>query len=206
MPFAPISGLKTAGGNGRGAFRKDRLAPTDFTFHISPRTSARPRPKPARHDPRLPLLPMSRKDMRTSRLGFGHVPFLRPTQRSAAASAGRYRPTPFPSRREEAVQGRRQYTRLERESSIATTSRSLPRFSGGGSWAEPLWKAAHRRIPTEGVSFEAPPSWFRPRPLVPGVFWFRARVILRTDGPTRPTRRLPVPGTIPAFPHPEPPL
>jgi hypothetical protein len=54
--------------------------------------------------------------------------------------------------------------------------------------------------------WEASPSCFRPRPLVPGLFSFQARVILRTDGPTRPTPRLPVRGTVPPFPHPEPPL
>ncbi len=51
-----------------------------------------------------------------------------------------------------AVQGRRRYARAHRRSRIPTTSRSLATFSGGGSWAEPLWKAAHRRIPAEGVS------------------------------------------------------
>ena len=68
-----------------------------------------------------------------------------------------------------------------------------------------------RRRPISGFlrkesRFEASPSCFRPRPLVPGLFWFRARVILLTDGPTRSTQRPPVPGTIPPFPHPEPPL
>ena len=33
-------------------------------------------------------------------------------------------------------------------------------------------------------------------PLVPGFFFFRARVILRTDGPTRPTPRLTVRGKV----------
>jgi hypothetical protein len=105
-------------------------------------------------------------------------------------------------------------------------------FSGGGSWAEPLWKTAPRRIgfgsppalfrrwepfpnamhrvwgpfPTEAVRFRASPSCFRPPPLVPGFFWFRARVILPTDGPTRPTPRLPVRGKAPTFPRLEPPL
>jgi hypothetical protein len=105
-----------------------------------------------------------------------------------------------------AVQGRRRYARTRCRSSIPTTSRPLPRFSGGGSWAEPLWKTAHKRIPAEGVSLEAPPSWSRLHPLVPGVFLFRARVILRTDGPTRPIPRLPVRGKVRPFPHPEPPL
>ena len=49
---------------------------------------------------------------------------------------------------------------------------------------------------------------------MPGLFWFRARVIVRAndysplppDGPTRPIQRLPVPGKVPTFPHPEPPL
>ena len=54
--------------------------------------------------------------------------------------------------------------------------------------------------------FEASPSGFRLPPLVPGLFWFRARVILLADGPTRPTQRLPVRGKVPTFPHPEPPL
>jgi hypothetical protein len=105
-----------------------------------------------------------------------------------------------------AVQGRRRYARTRRRSSIPTTSRPLPTFSGGGSWAEPLWKTAPRRIPTEGVRFRASPSCFRPPPLVPGLFSFRARVIFRADGPTRPTQRLPVRGAVPRFPHPEPPL
>ena len=41
---------------------------------------------------------------------------------------------------------------------------------------------------------------------MPGLLSFRARVILLTDGPTRPTPRLPVRGKVPPFPHPEPPL
>jgi hypothetical protein len=41
---------------------------------------------------------------------------------------------------------------------------------------------------------------------VPGLFWFRARVILLTDGPTRPTQRLPGRGIVPPFPPPAPPL
>jgi hypothetical protein len=53
---------------------------------------------------------------------------------------------------------------------------------------------------------EASPSGFRPPPLVPGLFSFRARVILLANGPTRPTPRLPVAGQVPTFPHPEPPL
>ncbi len=53
---------------------------------------------------------------------------------------------------------------------------------------------------------EASPSGFRPRPLVPGFFSFRARVILLPDGPMRPTQQLPVRGAVPTFPHPEPPL
>jgi hypothetical protein len=99
-----------------------------------------------------------------------------------------------------------------REPRILTTCerRSLSpchsRANGDGSWAEPPLQTAHRRIPTEGVRCRTPLSCFRPPPLVPGLSWFRARVILRTDGPTRPIQRLPVPGTVPPFPHPEPPL
>jgi hypothetical protein len=93
-----------------------------------------------------------------------------------------------------------------RAAALRATSRSLPTFSGGGSWAEPLWKTAHQRIPTEGVRFEASPSRFRPRPLVPGLFSFRARVILLADGPTRPIQRLPGRRIVPPFPPPEPPL
>jgi len=61
-------------------------------------------------------------------------------------------------KREEAVQGRGRYARARRRSSIPTTSRALAKFSGGGSWAEPPLKTAHRRIPAEGVALEAPPS------------------------------------------------
>jgi hypothetical protein len=69
-----------------------------------------------------------------------------------------------------------------------------------------LGKTTPRRIPAEGVSCAASPSRFSPPPLVPGLFSFRARVILLTDGPTRSTPRLPGRGEVPAFPHPEPPL
>ena len=69
-----------------------------------------------------------------------------------------------------------------------------------------LWKTAHRRIPAERVRFRASLSRFRPPPVVPGLFWLRAHVILLTAGPTRPTQRLGMPGTVPLFPHPEPPL
>jgi hypothetical protein len=69
-----------------------------------------------------------------------------------------------------------------------------------------LLKTAHRRIPSEEVSSPASPSGFRPHPRVPGLFWFRARVILLTDGPTRPTPRLPLPEQAPTLPHREPPL
>jgi len=34
---------------------------------------------------------------------------------------------------------------------------------------------------TEGVRWRAPLSYFRPPPPVPGLFWFRARVILLPD-------------------------
>ncbi len=129
-----------------------------------------------------------------------------------------------------AVQGRRRYTRARRWSSIPTASRPLPTFSGGGSWAERCLKTARRRIPTEGVRFRASPSCFRPPPLVPGLFWFRARVILLTDDlalrsdvpcplrsrplpetslalqPTRPKQRLPMPERGDSTTHPEPPL
>jgi len=54
-------------------------------------------------------------------------------------------------KREEAVQGRRRYARSNRQSSIPTTSRALATFSGGGSWAEPVLKTSHRRIPSERV-------------------------------------------------------
>jgi hypothetical protein len=76
----------------------------------------------------------------------------------------------------------------------------------GGSGAEPFGKTAHRRIPTEPVRSKASPSGFRPPPLVPGFFWLRARVILLPGGPTHPIPRLPVPGKVPTFPPPEPPL
>jgi hypothetical protein len=78
--------------------------------------------------------------------------------------------------------------------------------------------------------FEASPSGSRPPPLVPGLFWFRARVILLADDPTprwemparprtqlptetalplhptRPKPRLPMPEQTLPFPPPEPPL
>ena len=53
----------------------------------------------------------------------------------------------------------------------------------GAAGAEPLWKTAHERIPTERVRLRASPSGFQPRPFVPGLFWFRARVILLTARP-----------------------
>jgi hypothetical protein len=87
-----------------------------------------------------------------------------------------------------------------------TTSRPVPGFSGSGSWVGPFSNTAHRRIPSEGVSGAASPSGFRPHPLVPGLFSFRARVILLADGPTRPQQRLPVPEQALPFPPPEPPL
>ena len=108
--------------------------------------------------------------------------------------------------RTRAVQGRRRYARTRRRSRLPTTSRALATFSGGGSWAEPLGKTAPRRIPTEAVQLGASPSGFGPPPLVPGLFWFRARVILLPEGPTRPSQPLLVPGQVPTFPHPEPPL
>jgi hypothetical protein len=109
-----------------------------------------------------------------------------------------------------------------------------------GSWAEPLWKTAHRRIPPEAghlgyrrcteADLTASPSGLRFPPLVPGLFWFRARVILLTADPTprneppsqpqtklpaetrlplhstRPKQPLAVPEQTLPFPHPEPPL
>jgi hypothetical protein len=66
-----------------------------------------------------------------------------------------------------------------------------------------LLKTAPRRILTEGVRGRASASCLRPSPPVPGFFWFRARVILRTDGPTSSTQRLTVRGKVPTFPHPE---
>ena len=123
-----------------------------------------------------------------------------------------------------------------REPRILTTGarRSLSpchsQAKGDGSWAEPLGKTAHRRIPSEGVPLTASPSGFSPPPLVPGLFCFRARVILLPDDPTprsdvpsptrtklatetwlpvyptRPTQRLTVRGQAPTFPPPEPPL
>ncbi len=68
------------------------------------------------------------------------------------------------------------------------------------------WKTAHKWVPMEPVRCRASPSGFRPRPLVPGLFAFRARVILLPDGPTRSIQRFPVRGKVPPFPHPEPPL
>jgi len=105
--------------------------------------------------------------------------------------------------RTRAVQGRRRCARTRRRSSLPTTARALATFAGSGSWAEPFWQTAHRRIgfgsppalfrrwepfpnamhrvwgpiPTEPVRLRASPSGFRPPPLVPGLFWFRARVI-----------------------------
>ncbi len=131
-----------------------------------------------------------------------------------------------------AVQGGRRYARARRQSRIPTASHALATFSGGGSWAEPLLQTAPRRIgfgsppalfrrwepfpnamhrvwgpiPTEAVRFRASPSGFRPPPLVPGLFWFLARVILLTDGPTRPIQRPAVRGQTRTVPHPEPPL
>ncbi len=113
---------------------------------------------------------------------------------------------PPPTMRTRAVQGCRRYACARLGSSTPTTPRSLPAFPGGGSWAEPFLKTAHKRIPTERVQFRASLSSFRLHPPVPGLFWFRARVILLADGPTRPIQRLPIPGTVRPFPHPEPPL
>ena len=108
--------------------------------------------------------------------------------------------------RTRAVQGRRRYARTRRRSSIPTTSRSLATFSGGGSWAEPFC-----RRPIGGFLRKESDSGLRLLDsgllrLVPGLFWFRARVILLPDGPTCPTQRLVIDGPVPTFPHPEPPL
>jgi hypothetical protein len=129
---------------------------------------------------------------------------IRPPCFAQTVVASHFNATPanMPTR---AVQGRRRYARTRHRSSIPTMSCPPPTFSGGGSWAEPFLKTAHRRIPAEPVRFRASPSCFRLQPLVPGLFWFRARVILLSDGPTRPIPQLPVRGKVPTFPHPEPP-
>jgi hypothetical protein len=50
---------------------------------------------------------------------------------------------------------------------------SIPTFSGGGSWAEPFGKTAHKQISSEGVQSKASLSSLRPGPLVRGLFSFR---------------------------------
>ncbi len=140
----------------------------------------------------------------TQRAG-GHQTTIRPPCFAQTVVASHFNATPA-NMCTRAVQGCRRYARTRRRSRIPTTSRALATFSGGGSWAEPLLQTAHKRIRTEGVRFRASPSGFRPPPLVPGLFWFRARVILLADGLTRPAPRLTVGGTVPRFPHPEPPL
>jgi len=74
-------------------------------------------------------------------------------------------------RSQEAVQGGERYAATRHRSSIPTTPLRLPGFSGGGSWAEPLSKTAHRRIPTEELLLRTPQL----HPLVPGPLSFRAR-------------------------------
>jgi len=69
-----------------------------------------------------------------------------------------------------------------------------------------LEQTAPRRIPTEPIRWRASPSCLRPPPLVPGLFWFRARVILLPDGPTCPMQRLPGRGKVSPLAHREPPL
>jgi hypothetical protein len=86
--------------------------------------------------------------------GLGPNATIRPPCLAQTAVASHFNATPanMPTR---AVQGRRRYARTRCRSSIPTTSRSLPTFSGGGSWAEPPLKTAHKRIPTEGVRLRA---------------------------------------------------
>jgi hypothetical protein len=85
-------------------------------------------------------------------------------------------------------------------------SQGNPPTRGDGSWAEPFSRRPIGGFLRKGSRLEASPSGFRPPPPVPGLFWFRARVILLPDRPTRPIQRLPVRGRVPTFPHPEPPL
>jgi hypothetical protein len=86
----------------------------------------------------------------------------------------------------------RSLTRITSRISTTCERRSLSpchsRANGDGSWAEPLGKTAHGRIPPEAgrlgyrrcteADLTASPSGLRLHPLVPGLFWFRARVIL----------------------------
>jgi hypothetical protein len=138
----------------------------------------------------------------------------------------------------------RSLTRITPRISTTCERRSLSqchsRANGDGSWAESLWKTAHGRIPSEAghlgyrrcteADLTASPFGLRLPPLVPGLFWFRARVILLTadptprserssqpqtklpaetrlaSHPTRPKQRLAVPEQTLPFPPPEPPL
>ena len=100
-----------------------------------------------RRDPRPPLLRTPRPQRRCAS---GMVPL-------------HFNATPA-NMRTRAVQGCRRYARARRQCRIPTASRSLPTFSGGDSWAEPLWKTAHSprrrcasgadwvRVPTGSVS------------------------------------------------------
>jgi len=121
-------------------------------------------------------------------------------------------PDPVPAKRKRRFSGVGDRVCIHCEPGVLTTcerrslSRCNSRANGDASWAEPLGKTAHRRIPSKGVSWTASPSRFSPPPPVPGLFWFRARVILLPDGPTRPMQRLTGRGQAPTFPPPEPPL
>ncbi len=171
-------------GAGRGAVPGD---PTTFICSSRPSNSLRPHhDDPARLEPGL----HSSKHIRTA-FHWGVL------CRTGAAVSRKFRGTtgdgnwgtacfadhdtpltlhgPAHHARTRAVQWRRCYARTCRPSSIPSTSRSLPTFSGGGSWTEPLLKTAHQRIPTEGVStggfaFWIPASSACARPLlIPGT-------------------------------------
>ena len=122
------------------------------------------------------------------------------------AAAGRPRRTPKPEesekRRFRGVDATTCPPPVQHPNHVASTCAVLRRRLMGRT----LWQTAHRRIPTEPIRLRASPSCFRPPPLVPGLFWFRARVILLPDGPTCPIQRLPGRGKVSPFPHPEPPL
>jgi hypothetical protein len=107
-----------------------------------------------------------------------------------------------------------------------TTSRALDVLRGGsaaeftedgpiGDWRVPRLYFAGGLFPPRCIAFGVPflrkestlsfASRFRPPPLVPGLLSFR-HVILLPAGPTRPIQRLPIPGRVRPFPHPELPL